>query len=74
MFKLLQMKLHGSIALNENIADNGGLHIAYRAFKKHENNHGSQRKVPGFENFTSDQLFFFGFASVSQNKKLASYY
>uniref|UniRef100_A0A0N5BMK3 Peptidase_M13 domain-containing protein n=1 Tax=Strongyloides papillosus TaxID=174720 RepID=A0A0N5BMK3_STREA len=51
--------INGSFTLHENIADNGGLKIAHRAYMKYlQNIGGEEPKVPGFEDFTSEQLFF----------------
>uniref|UniRef100_A0A0K0FBQ5 Phosphate-regulating neutral endopeptidase (inferred by orthology to a human protein) n=1 Tax=Strongyloides venezuelensis TaxID=75913 RepID=A0A0K0FBQ5_STRVS len=51
--------INGSLTLCENIADNGGLKIAHRAYMKYlQSIGGEEPKVPGFENFTSEQLFF----------------
>uniref|UniRef100_A0A0N5C3L4 Peptidase_M13 domain-containing protein n=1 Tax=Strongyloides papillosus TaxID=174720 RepID=A0A0N5C3L4_STREA len=51
--------INGSLTLYENIADNGGLKIAHRAYMKYlQNIGGEEPKVPGFEDFTSEQLFF----------------
>lgn len=49
--------------LAENIADNGGLKIAYNAFKATEYLHGADKLLPGFK-LTPDQLFFLGFAQT----------
>ncbi|XP_044748544.1 neprilysin-21-like [Coccinella septempunctata] len=57
----------GSKTINENIADNSGLKIAYTAFKKYELTKSERPKLVGFENFTSSQLFFIAFGSVSRN-------
>uniref|UniRef100_A0A0N5BQW1 Peptidase_M13 domain-containing protein n=1 Tax=Strongyloides papillosus TaxID=174720 RepID=A0A0N5BQW1_STREA len=51
--------INGSLTLYENIADNGGLKIAHRAYMKYlQSIGGEELKVSGFENFTSEQLFF----------------
>uniref|UniRef100_A0A0N5BEM6 Peptidase_M13 domain-containing protein n=1 Tax=Strongyloides papillosus TaxID=174720 RepID=A0A0N5BEM6_STREA len=49
----------GKKTLSENIADNSGLKIVHRAYMKYlQSIGGEEPKVPGFENFTSEQLFF----------------
>ena len=48
----------------ENIADTTGIQAVFEAFKKHNKIEGSS-KLPGFEEFTNDQLFFISYASVS---------
>lgn len=54
--------MNGSLCLDENIADNGGLKDAYRAFKKLAFRRASQLKT--IKNYTLDQLFFIGFGTV----------
>uniref|UniRef100_A0A0K0FBQ3 Phosphate-regulating neutral endopeptidase (inferred by orthology to a human protein) n=1 Tax=Strongyloides venezuelensis TaxID=75913 RepID=A0A0K0FBQ3_STRVS len=56
-----QKESNGTLTLSENIPDNGGLKIAHRAYMKYlQSIGGEEPKVPGFENFTSEQLFFIG--------------
>jgi endothelin-converting enzyme len=55
--------LNGQNTLNENIADNGGLKYAFRAWLEAFNSdpQGITRKnfkLPGLEQYTSEQLFF----------------
>ncbi|HEV3221298.1 MAG TPA: M13 family metallopeptidase [Puia sp.] len=52
--------LNGELTEGENIADNGGLAIAYAAFKKTVQGKGNE-KIDGF---TSDQRFFLSHAQV----------
>ncbi|XP_078037218.1 endothelin-converting enzyme 1 isoform X2 [Augochlora pura] len=56
--------VNGVNTQGENIADNGGLREAYRAYKKHETRSGVRQVLPGLAEYTRDQLFFLGFAQV----------
>jgi len=51
--------------LNEDIADNGGLRKAYRAFKRAWSRVGGMNAtLPDLTSFTPEQLFFLGYATV----------
>ena len=54
------LKLNGKLTEGENIADNGGLRLAYMAF----NNLMAGRKLTDVDHFTPRQRFFMGFAQV----------
>lgn len=56
--------VNGALTLGENLADIGGLNIAYDAFKLTEQGKGD-KKIDGF---TPDQRFFLGFAQVWRMK------
>uniref|UniRef100_A0A0K0F3F2 Phosphate-regulating neutral endopeptidase (inferred by orthology to a human protein) n=1 Tax=Strongyloides venezuelensis TaxID=75913 RepID=A0A0K0F3F2_STRVS len=66
--------VNGSLTLAENIADNGGLKIAHRAYMKLlQSIGGEEAKVPGFEGFTSEQLFFISFGRTFCEHKSKSF-
>jgi len=54
--------VNGSTTLDENIADNGGVYIAYRAFEK-ANRANKDIMLPGL-NLTAKQLFWVGYAQT----------
>jgi putative endopeptidase len=54
------LHVNGSLTLGENLADLGGLNIAFDAFKLTKEGQSNQ-KIDGF---TPDQRFFFGFAQI----------
>jgi putative endopeptidase len=60
-FKVLDsLKVNGQLTLGENLADLGGLAIAYDAFKKTRQGRGNA-KIDGF---TPDQRFFLSWAQI----------
>lgn len=61
-YKVDSNNLNGKQTLGENIADNGGLKAAFRAFEKWSDQNPEPR-LPGLS-LTSKQLFFVGFAQV----------
>ncbi|MDR3697977.1 M13 family metallopeptidase [Mucilaginibacter sp.] len=54
------LHVNGKLTLGENLADLGGLNVAYAAFKKTKQGH-SHKKINGF---TPDQHFFLSWAQV----------
>lgn len=64
-FPKVYFQIKGEVTLGENLADNGGLHHAYLAYQNFLKKHGPEENLPGFENFSSNQLFFIAFGSVS---------
>lgn len=56
--------IKGKVTLGENLADNGGLHQAYTAYTRYRKQHGREPKLPGFEVYSSDQLFFIAYGSI----------
>ncbi|XP_066593170.1 neprilysin-like [Prorops nasuta] len=57
--------VNSNITLDENIADCTGIHSLYNAFKLWRTMKGTpDPKIPGFEDFSEDQLFFISTASL----------
>lgn len=51
--------------MSENIADNGGIREAYRAYLRLKKRKKSTEKLlPGLSEYSQEQLFFIGFAQV----------
>ncbi|XP_067145043.1 endothelin-converting enzyme 1-like [Centruroides vittatus] len=55
-------KVDGKKTLSENIADNGGIRQAYLGYKKWVEDHGREKRLPGLEKYSPEQLFFVSFA------------
>uniref|UniRef100_A0A1I7XPG6 Peptidase_M13 domain-containing protein n=1 Tax=Heterorhabditis bacteriophora TaxID=37862 RepID=A0A1I7XPG6_HETBA len=69
--------LNGQLSLGENIADNGGVKTAFnqipvnitaiKAYKAWRSNTSmNEPALPGFQNFTSEQMFFLAYANAAQ--------
>ncbi|KAF9909815.1 hypothetical protein EC991_007986 [Linnemannia zychae] len=55
--------VNGWSTLGENIADNGGLKIAYDAWnQRKKNSKHNNKKLPGLTKYTAEQLFFIQYA------------
>ncbi|XP_017776001.1 PREDICTED: neprilysin-2-like [Nicrophorus vespilloides] len=55
--------VNGRMTQGENIADNGGLKQAFRAYRKWVSEHGEEPELPGL-NLTHNQLFFLNYAQI----------
>ena len=65
-FKVLDtLRVNGKLTLGENIADLGGIAVAYEAFKTYSPQAKSMDKIDGF---TADQRFFFSWAQIWRSK------
>jgi len=61
----VDMCVNGELTKGENIGDNGGLRESFRAYRKYIEGRGEEEKrLPGLEELTPNQLFFLGYANV----------
>jgi len=58
--------INGQLTLGENLADLGGLEVAYAAYRRYVDRHG---EPPVIDGFTGDQRFFIAYAQSWQGKK-----
>jgi predicted metalloendopeptidase len=57
------MHIDGHSTQGENTADNGGIGNSYRAYQKYlAKSENEEPKIPGFEKYTNNQLFYISFA------------
>lgn len=61
-------QVNGINTQGENIADNGGIREAYRAYQRLVTRNPYQQALPGLVDYSNEQLFFLGFAQVKKNK------
>ncbi|XP_005997425.1 endothelin-converting enzyme-like 1 [Latimeria chalumnae] len=60
-FTVYNQRVNGKLTLGENIADMGGLKLAYYAYQKWVREHGPEQPLPGLR-YTHEQLLFIAFA------------
>jgi predicted metalloendopeptidase len=61
-FKIGEDHVNGNLTLGENIADNGGIRIAFNAYKKYIKDNGAEPLLPTKPAMSNEQLFFLSFA------------
>lgn len=59
--------MNGTKTLGENVADNCGIKASFHGFKEWEEKNGQGPLLPGFDEYTYEQLYYIGFANVSKN-------
>ncbi|KAF9933258.1 hypothetical protein FBU30_006026 [Linnemannia zychae] len=74
----IDYKVNGQLTLPENIADNGGLKQAFKAWQsRYQSSNSSSTntnfKLPGLETFTPEQLFFISFGRIWCSKERPEY-
>lgn len=63
-YKIYGKNLNGKLCLGENIADYGGVKLAYKGLKSFQRKHGT---LPSVDGFTAEQRFFLGWAIIWRN-------
>ncbi|XP_067139377.1 endothelin-converting enzyme 1-like [Centruroides vittatus] len=53
----------GHATIRDNIADNNGLTVSFRAYRKYLKQHGEEPHLPGLD-FTNKQMYFIGYAQI----------
>ncbi|CAG0900782.1 unnamed protein product [Darwinula stevensoni] len=62
-YRVCWVQINGRLSMGENIADNGGIREAFRAYELYVRRHGEDKPLPGLTEFTQQQLFFLSFAN-----------
>uniref|UniRef100_A0A158PCF4 Neprilysin-1 n=1 Tax=Angiostrongylus cantonensis TaxID=6313 RepID=A0A158PCF4_ANGCA len=58
------LHVNGKLTQGENIADNGGVRQAFKAYKKYLRKSGEEKRIKGLENYNNEQMFFMGYGTV----------
>ncbi|CAG2121032.1 unnamed protein product [Medioppia subpectinata] len=66
------MNLNGINTQGENVADNGGIKQAFRAYQTYVRNNGAEDLLPGLK-YTAEQLFWISYGIQSCSKESAEY-
>ncbi|VDO84645.1 unnamed protein product, partial [Soboliphyme baturini] len=63
-YPYMSMCVNGNQTLGENIADIGGIKVAFYAYQKYVSEHGKEPRLPGLEDFSMEKIFFLSFAQL----------
>uniref|UniRef100_A0A1W7RA31 Neprilysin n=1 Tax=Hadrurus spadix TaxID=141984 RepID=A0A1W7RA31_9SCOR len=66
--------VNGTQTVGENVADNGGLHQAFLAYKLWEKDNGKEKHLPGLEKYDPYQLFFVAASQMYCSSKIKPEY
>ncbi len=61
------LHINGILTQGENIADNGGIKQAYKAYRAYRDRQlagGEEPPLPGLEHYSNDQIFFISYAQT----------
>ncbi|KHJ98777.1 peptidase family M13 [Oesophagostomum dentatum] len=61
---ITQRSVDGRLTIGENIADNGGLRVAYEAYRMRSLRETDSPALPGLSAFSPEQLFFVAYANT----------
>ncbi|EPB70275.1 hypothetical protein ANCCEY_10630 [Ancylostoma ceylanicum] len=69
----IDSKVDGIRTLHENIADNEGVKLAFKAYRKLEKKFGAEGRFEKMQDFTNEQMFFLGYSMVSTQFRLKKF-
>ncbi|VDM64823.1 unnamed protein product [Angiostrongylus costaricensis] len=58
------LHINGKLTQGENIADNGGVKQAFKAYTNYLKKFGEEKRIEGLEKYNNEQIFFMGYAMV----------
>lgn len=58
------LRVNGMNTQGENIADNGGIKEAFRAYRRWTKDHGREARLPGLAEYSPEQLFWISAANI----------
>ncbi|KAJ1350444.1 hypothetical protein KIN20_006235 [Parelaphostrongylus tenuis] len=58
------LHVNGKLTQGENIADNGGVKQAFKAYRKYLKKFGEEKRIKGLEEYDNEQMFFLGYAMI----------